>query len=844
MNKRTTNILVNREKNLEKMRDLLDNLEKGDGKTVFIQGEPGVGKTTFIRQIKNEGKNRDFKIMEGRCVSGINKPYLPIREAWTSGKKESLPTLTQIENLQDIELKDRDMLEAHKNAAFYETAEVLKKDIEKVPHVFIIEDMHDADRGTLNLFHYLSDRLSDHASLFIGTYRPGDVIPGDEFTNMKNQMSRKDLYIDIKLQPFSFKNSKKMVQRLLGCKNIPEKFLKLLQKKTKGNPLFIRISLRNMLEQGLISPWEGKFPDEDEFIIPDLLQDVIKQRISRLSKEARSLIQLGSVIGDKIFFPLLANSSELEELEILDHVDDLIESNLWEECEYEEYLYFSHETIRKTVYEGIGKWAERQRLHLRVAETIEKINNDELEKPYVSLAEHYLSGEDYEKAMEYYLKAAENARISFAHEDALQIYDIVLDILSNFDRDIDKIRKLEILKDMADTHRILGNFEESRGILQKAIPLVEDFEYEQRVYIEIITTLQEQGEYEKALELINNRLSLEDEGTLDQGKLLGKKGWSLMKIGHLEEAYKAFKMSKRIAEDIGDKVFLAQSLHNIGSAAFALRDFEDSIKNLEKARKLREEIEDMRELSATMNNLASVYSLNGNLEKAIEIYNECLDAYDQMGYKSKQAQILNNLGVVYKKKGELEKSLDQINKGLKLSQKVGNRFEESQLLTNKGDIYIEMEEFDKARITLDESKSILDQIGCLQVKIEQEYLMGKLEVHEGNIDKANDRLGDLRFLITKRDIERDTGLVKHLNGLIERENKNLEKAKNLLEQSIDIFEKTESFDQKAISLFDLGQVLKNKGDEQNQELIKEASSHFQKRGMDLWKKRCERLLAN
>lgn len=836
------NIFVNRKKILDKLTNLKDKLEEGTGQTIFLEGEPGVGKTTLLREFRDVIQSEGYEFLSGSCRAGINKPYLPFRDIWEKKKNKSLPTLKEIGKSQSLDLADKDMLESKRKNAFYGTAQDLRKELKEVPHVILIEDMHDADKGTMNLFHYLADRLSDEPIIFICTYRPGDVTPDDDFTKMKNQMSRKDLYEKIILEPLSEEKSAEMVEKLLGCNEIPDNFSKLLHERTNGNPLFIRVSLRHMLEKKIISPWEGRFPKtKDEFIMPDILQDVIERRVNMLSKKARRIIQLGSVIGEEIPFSILVESSDIDELEILENVDELLERNLWKENEKEESFYFMHQSIKRTIYKGLGKWAERQKLHLRVARSIESINEQELEKYYLNLGNHYHKGENHKKAIEYFIKGAEEAKKSFAPEDAIEMYEKALDIA--FDHSFSREETLQLVEDLAETYRVVGKFEKSLELLNRGISLIENLENEQKLYVQIISTLQEQGEYKKALKIINERLLFEGEKDIyEKEKLLGKKGWSLMKLGHFKEAKEVFEKGIEISKNSNDEEALGQAYHNLGSVSVMMRKFDEAVKNLQKAKDIRDDLEDLRELSATMNNLAGVYTINGNLDKAIDVYEECLECYKKMGDKSKQAQIHNNIGVVYSKKGELDEAIKQIKEGLKLVEIVRNKFEKTQLLTNKGDVYLEKGEYDKALNSLKKSRDIIEQTGRLQGKIEVEYLMGRVSVKIEDIEKAEDHLKNLESLVSKREVNRDIGLVKHLKGQIERNVGNLEESKNLLEEAIDVFEESNSLDQRAFCMYELANVIKEKNDDKHQEIIEEAFEYFYERGMLLWKDRCEKLL--
>ena len=70
----------------------------------------------------------------------------------------------------------------------------------------------------------------------------------------------------------------------------------------------------------------------------------------------------------------------------------------------------------------------RQELHLKVADSIEKVFNERLHEFYGMLAYHFSKGENLDKAEKYMIKAGENALSSSASHEALRYYREALDL--------------------------------------------------------------------------------------------------------------------------------------------------------------------------------------------------------------------------------------------------------------------------------------------------------------------------------------------------------------------------------------------------------------------------------
>ena len=71
---------------------------------------------------------------------------------------------------------------------------------------------------------------------------------------------------------------------------------------------------------------------------------------------------------------------------------------------------------------------KRKELHLKVADSIEKVFRERLHEFYGMLAYHYSKGEDKEKAEEYLIKAGEKALRTSASAEALNYFKAALEL--------------------------------------------------------------------------------------------------------------------------------------------------------------------------------------------------------------------------------------------------------------------------------------------------------------------------------------------------------------------------------------------------------------------------------
>lgn len=92
-----------------------------------------------------------------------------------------------------------------------------------------------------------------------------------------------------------------------------------------------------------------------------------------------------------------------------------------------EYL-FRHGLIQEAAYNSL-LFEDRKQLHRQVGEAIEQTYPDRLEELASTLADHFVKAEEVEKAIHYLLLAGDQARDLYAHQEAIDFYQQVLELL-------------------------------------------------------------------------------------------------------------------------------------------------------------------------------------------------------------------------------------------------------------------------------------------------------------------------------------------------------------------------------------------------------------------------------
>ncbi len=878
---RKEDVFAGRGKEMERLRNFLGKVKEHGCSAVFITGEAGIGKTRLVTEFKKYAVKEGFEFLTGNAYYGTSEPYLPFREAFGKySEKQERRTyigMLEIEAIAGAEIEDKRMFDAERHAMWYDTTEWVKRIARARPLVIFLDDLQWSDQATLQLLHYMSAQLGDAPVLFIGTYRPEDVNEENPMWECRVRMLREHLFNEISLSPLRWRDTREIIRGITGKRDVPDGFVKMIHQATKGNPLFIKECVEEMLEEGIIDPKKGRYPEtKKEIRIPKIVESVIKRRVKRLGKETRNVLQKASVIGENVPFDLLLSFTGMEEIELLEHLDILLDTGLLEEDPKEEIFSFSHSLIHLAIYRGIAS-VIRQRYHRAAGEKIEEIWKEKIEDYYSDLAYHYEMAGVYGKAVEYYYRAGHKAESLYAHEDAIRMLEKALELWNRAKKA--EVSKMDILEELGDAYRILEEYEKARERYEEGLRGTEDVGRKQGLYAKMANTWERQGEYGKAIEAAEKGLALSDESSVESCRLLGRKGVTLMRLARYEEAIQIFEEEMRIAEELGAKKEMGRVLHQMGSVMFFLGDYDpaleyflrameiwesigergklrDTLNNIgvihhrkgildkaleyyQKSLKIRKEMGDRTGIGVSLNNIGVVYYDMGELDKALEYYERSLDIRKKIGDKLGIEASLNNIGVIYRIRGELDRALEYYQKSLEIEKEIGDKDSIAQCLSNSAEIYRYKKEPDKALEYDKEALKLAEEIGSKERKtaafsgLAEDYLeIGDTGIALSYARKAFNVANEMNASPLIALSRRVLGMCYREKGDYDRAERELEKA---LTMSRDMGMKGEV----GRGLYELGLLWAKKGSEEKAgEYLKEAFQVFESSGMELWAEKC------
>ncbi|MCG6537443.1 MAG: hypothetical protein L7F78_22705, partial [Syntrophales bacterium LBB04] len=318
-----------------------------------------------------------------------------------------------------------------------------------MPLVIAMEDLQWADTSSLLLLDALYRLAMTQQIVFINVFRPGYWEKEEKSPDTLDSRAPDVPFSQILVQPLDQLNSEALINNVLKIKGPYHAVKKRMIEMAEGNPFFIEEIVRSFIDEGVVRTGESGFEVTDKIdsvVIPTTISDLLTARIDRLEEGSRNVVKVASVIGRSFFYRILADvvnslKSLEEKLLYLTEIELFVRRMRMEELEY----VFKHALAQEVAYEST-LLQQRRELHLKVAESTERIFAEKLHEFYGILAFHYSRAENLEKAEEWLIKAGDEALNSSASDEALYYFQEALRIyrrLRGVGIDPEKVAMLE-----------------------------------------------------------------------------------------------------------------------------------------------------------------------------------------------------------------------------------------------------------------------------------------------------------------------------------------------------------------------------------------------------------------
>lgn len=424
--------LVGRAEELELLLRRWEQAKAGEGRVIVLIGEPGIGKSRLVAALE-EGIGQESRARI-RLVCSPNlqdSPLSPVirqmeraaqfeRADAPAAKLEKLlrlletdmasdPDVAIIADLLSLPLNDLPDIQKQPRGKILTLAAILRH-FEKMsrdgPLLVIAEDIHWADPTTLDLMGLLVDKVATLPMLVVTTSRLETRPPW---------LTRPHVTVQT-LSGLHPREAASLIESVAEGRIPRQEVVDRIIAHADGIPLFIEELTKTVLDAGLrLANDRPNLADPlTPAIVPATLQASLMARLDRLVA-AKEVAQIGSVIGREFSFELLESVSAWPRKDLQEAVHELVQTGLattYGHLPHSTYA-FKHALVQDAAYASLLR-EQRRSIHLRVAELLEEeVLRPEGQLPEV-IAWHFGEAGAADRAIDYYLKAAEQTNGRFA----------------------------------------------------------------------------------------------------------------------------------------------------------------------------------------------------------------------------------------------------------------------------------------------------------------------------------------------------------------------------------------------------------------------------------------------
>ena len=812
------------------------------GSLLLVTGEAGVGKSRMMREIQSQLDEENVTMMIGHTLTYRKSiPYWIFQDVFRNywqlkqfgGEirhevmisvveelmgKETEQILPYLEYFMGMNISDAHVANAIEHLdgeqlrlrIFLMVRKLLVKISHIKPVVLVLDDLHWADEGSLDLINFLIDAVESEPLMIYSISRPYE---GGAVERIRSHAERvlspqRSLFIDLK--PLELSETNQLFEIMLSMKDFPREFRDQIIQRSAGLPLYMEEILRMLIEDNVIY-----FKDDiwtmnpsaklDVIGVPETLQGLILARFDRLNLTQRQVIQSAAVIGNpfdvNVLDKMLTKYSRKEVVETLNFLTqhDFIEPQAYG---LSRRYRFRHGLVSDAIYSTLlGK--ERKNLHQRVAEAIEELSKGRRDEQVEILAHHYSRSYQLDKALNYLVIAGKKAMRDYANEQARQHFVTALGMLTKIGYTTGQA--FDIQTGLGDILVVNGEYPAARRHYSTALEIVledgtpEWLQQQSTLHRKIATTFERQGDYEKALARLQAaEMVLTESAQGNQTELASiynDIGWTHFRRGNVDIAQKHLMNALEIVMDSDEYQVIASVYNRLGGIYFTKGDMDNADFYTRQSLELREKMGELALAARSYNNLGLIAWKRGRLQEAMGYFEQSFETQKELGDIEVLIELNTNLGFLQMEYGRPEQAERYILEAIEMARKVGHSHHLSTCYVHLTELYLQMSSFEKALEYREKAAQEIERIGGNEFKVTLQVQAGLANLGFGNKEEARAASKEALRLLKVYEESAQVGLddqagIFQLLGRIAQEEGQLDRARYYYQRGIELLQKS------------------------------------------------------
>jgi adenylate cyclase len=771
--------LVGRTRQVARLEAVLDELQQGRGRVIFIEGEAGIGKSRLVAEL--------VRLLRACGLSGLlgaaqsieqQTPYRAWRDIFTSffdldqvsttAERQRrvtsvaqelipnmMPRLPLLNDVLNLNLPDTPLTGALEPSLRQESLvglliALLRTWTQERPLILVLEDAHwlDSLSWSLTLQVARTLLLGGDPLLLVVVNRPLDELaagpalaalqslPGSELLSLA-ELAAGDL-VDL------------VAARLdLPPTVLPAEVASVVEKRAGGNPFFAEELIDTLLERELITVERTNGAarcvvsprlTQATSILPDTLQGLILARIDRLQPDRQLTLKVAAVIGRTFAFsPLQATLGRFAPLVVSTlpaHLQELARRHLTlkETADPELTYIFKHIITHEVAYQTL-LFAQRKEVHRAVAEWYEGLADEEVAKATTLplLVYHYHHAEDAQKERHYARLAGQQAAERYANDEAIAYLSRALELTPADDL----AGRYDLLLAREKIYDLQGAREAQMQELKALERLVKELDDNRRraeVLLRLAKHAELKSDFQSAFSAAQIAVSLaQATGDIElEIKVVISHGRILWKQAKYTEARQHSERALTLSQNAGWRNLEADCLANLGIVSYLCGDRTQARAYFEQCLVIRRQSPDRHAEAGALNNLGIVAWRQGNLLEAQAHFEQALQIKREIGSHSSEPLTLGNLAMVARSLGNYNQARTYAGQAVSIARSLGDRYAESRSLGMLAKAHLQLGDYLES-LELDQQALRLDQeIGDRQDEVHRLNSLGYVSVLLGD----------------------------------------------------------------------------------------------------------------
>gem|GEM_PF-4707629 len=717
-------VFTGRDNEIQQMLDLLGQARNRVGSFVLISGEAGTGKSRLVKELIHLVRKQNVAIAEKDFER--TEYYQPYRPFWKLLEQLKDSTKQRVIAKTLPKPQPSEYGEPSNLTSFYTVhsrnhlvqQRLVTHLLDLARHkviVLLLENIHFASATTWRFIHYLSRSIIESKIMIVLTLRLDgrlnnpDKIP--VYADILKRMNRDQLIRRIELKRFNTRQIRELLYHTFQQSDFSNSFVPILKELSGGLPATLLKLLKNLVRNGIVYPENGIWINRDNFgekeitrLLPRTPYHAGMELFERgLPEKQKNLLRYAALFDQKIDYRILADLFRQSRVVILKDLANLREQKLLRGLD-DIHFKFHHRSVQLGIRERLAK-AHTQRMHLKIAATIEACDYLSASAKVPLLGYHYSQTNQYEKAFLYLKKSGDLALGNFALTEANHFYRKAFSILEQLEPFTQKSETLPILLRIAWLTKVLGD-------------------------------------RKKGLELYNQALQLSRDlnATSFIGEILVHKGLTHVQLSDYQNAFKSFR--KVLLEDAHQTDHKLKTLAHIGMGNIynEQSEFEKALSHYQTALELAKAADDKMSQANILNNMGVVQNILGNRIGAIALYSQAIPVYKENGDNYGLARVYNNIGITYAEEGNWKEANEFYGKSLHVSDTMGLVPLKSTTFLNRAIALINLQHLEEAEEYTTKAGRLLKRLHDGPGMAEYYRVQGMLDRIKGDYNSAREHL--------------------------------------------------------------------------------------------------------